>query len=369
MALASPLIELPEPDAKHISVQAVVMLPPLTGRERELLPVLVRAIPRATAEYTRSMILSQTGGTPATCTLMPDHVQLGVTVDPGDLSTAMAIVENLIFKAALRDEDITRGSEAPELEIWERVIAPEVSDAKDIKPVEVRDLYTRVFRPENTTLAVGGPIVSGEAQAKWKAFVDRWAVPRLLPRNVVPEAIKVRPGTSSLSVFEIDRPVRDVPPAELLALIALGSGKGSTLFRVARQKLGISYEAQAVLRPARVGFEEKVVVTTDVAAGELTQSLLDDVNGWTDRERLRALGMAEAISTNGSSFGPLYLRGTRPLTNSLEDRTFMAAYWQAKTGTAWQPDLVATQMRAVTLDELKQAALRILDNKPVVRQL
>jgi hypothetical protein len=50
---------------------------------------------------------------------------------------------------------------------------------------------------------------------------------------------------------------------------------------------------------------------------------------------------------------PFYFSGDRPLVNSLDDRTFLNAYWRMKTGRAWsQPDL-----RNVTIDHVRQLAL------------
>ena len=54
-----------------------------------------------------------------------------------------------------------------------------------------------------------------------------------------------------------------------------------------------------------------------------------------------------------------------PNGDSLDDETFMAGYWQMKTGREWNPRKVVGEMALVNLPELKEAALEILKSQKV----
>ena len=84
--------------------------------------------------------------------------------------------------------------------------------------------------------------------------------------------------------------------------------------------------------------------------------LLDDVKAWTEATRKRAIGMAEAVFTHQVPFSPFYVHGKSGISDSLEDQTYMAAYWPMKTGQPWNPQALLESMRNVSLDELKEQA-------------
>lgn len=358
LLLSTPLIEVIDPGSRVISIQAVAMLPDLPPPERDLLPELVRRIPRATEEYNAHM-MSDLGSGPPICTLSPDSIRVGVTVDRDRLTSGLDLMDNLLTKALLKPE-----TEPPApRSLWDRALWPVPPAPETVRDAELTDLYHRIFRTENLTLAVGGPIVPGDAQARWAQHVERWVPVRPLMMETGP-ATATQPvnGNSPLGVIDIGRPVDRLVSADLLALIALGCGKGGSLFQVVRQRMGLSYQLQAVLSPDISGFRERLVITTfaeqasESTAKSVQTELLKDVDGWTEVQRQRALGMAQAILLGSREDGPFFFSGDRSTGNSLADRTFLAAYWKAKTGANWDAMATLNSLRDVPLDALQARA-------------
>jgi hypothetical protein len=155
---------------------------------------------------------------------------------------------------------------------------------------------------------------------------------------------------------------------ELLAVIALGSGKGSTMFEKLREEQGWSYRQEAVLWPTVGGFVPRFIMASgDKTPGpELAKAMklkmLEGVQAWMDSDLARARGMAEGIMNRGFEMSPLYFNPSWPVTESLDDQVFLRGYWRMKTGQAWDPKKLLGQMAAASLQEVKDAASDMLTN-------
>ena len=101
-------------------------------------------------------------------------------------------------------------------------------------------------------------------------------------------------------------------------------------------------------------------IAANQLAKNMKQELTDAVVTWTDADLARAKGMDEGILMRGLPMSPLYFNEYWPLTDSLQDRTFMAAYWPMKTGQVWDSAKLLAQMCQVPLPVLKQSALDIV---------
>jgi predicted Zn-dependent peptidase len=352
------VVEVPENSATEVALEAVVSLPKLTAGERGLLGVIVRALPRGTEQYSRKDMMITTDGAPVVTDLMADHVRVGFTVPPENLKAGISLMENLLRRARISAEDLGSPMAMP-IDSWMGSLVTTVYPVPSLRADRVRDLYRKVFRPERVVLAVGGKFAPGEPTALWKSKVATWQVGR---EPTFRDDYTTATTRISENLLEIRKPAQ-FSPSMLLAVFALGSGKGSSLFRIAREELALSYRQEAILWPSEGGFETRLLVrTTQKQPGleELRTALLKDVESWTEAERSRALGMAEAVMLRSLPFSPLYLSSRGPLSDSLSDRTFLAGYWTLKTGAPWNPIEMLANMRAVPLDALKSAARSIL---------
>ncbi|HJP84174.1 MAG TPA: hypothetical protein VJ835_11800, partial [Fimbriimonadaceae bacterium] len=231
------------------------------------------------------------------------------------------------------------------------------------------------FRPENITIGVGGKIEPGVASRKWEEWTSDWKAPKLPRLDYRSEAAGKSADSPRLSVIEFvgdSFPSRDAAfSTRLLALTAIGTGKSAALWEVSREDLGLSYRQESMLSPSPDGFFPRVIVATShkddlpEQSEKLCAALIAKVERWTDTDRKRAMGMAEAYLIHGSDMSPLYFSQSWPITNGLEDEVFVRAYWRLKTGENWNPYQLLGRMGFVELKDLQETALRFLKNAKI----
>jgi hypothetical protein len=152
---------------------------------------------------------------------------------------------------------------------------------------------------------------------------------------------------------------------KLLAVYALGVGKGSAVFRVLREREGWSYRQEAFLWPTPKGFRTRLLMATDLPNDDwpkaMRAALRADVEGWTDADLKRATGLAKAQMVRGIGPDPFYLTPKGPAGETPAGQAFETAYWHGKAGRALDEARLASQFELVRLDELKETALDMLD--------
>lgn len=362
------VIEIPEPADDRVTICAVFKLPPLEPLTRASADVLAQVVTNDNDSYTKQEMrdLCIPGGQPR-CFAMPDHMMLQLSVLPADIGAGMRMMAAMVSTARMQVDVMNEYLLAEPYRhksVWTLGLDGESRAWDRLRATDISGMYFTVFRPDNIVLAAGGALKSGEAQAAWNDASSSWARQRALPlRQSIP--FKTYPQLYSSNVIELRGPEvkADDPtlPAKMLALMALGSGKSSSLFQDIRETRALSYRQEAVLWPTANGFVPRLVLQikplpTDQETKELADikaALLDDIGKWTDASLQRAQGFASAMASNGSDLSPLYFRPSSPLGTSIEDRTLLTAYWDLKTGQPWNGDAMATAFKAVDLAALK----------------
>jgi hypothetical protein len=374
----NPVMEFVDPDAKYVSVQAIVKLPHLSGHERAEVALIADIMGNDVAGYITDDMRNMAGsvGDSLKITLMPDHLRIQIGVPPGGLKPAIGYIDAILRDSHLLPTDINASMEAIPFRnqsLWATALRPYKYKFSRIRHEDIVEMYHRICRPENVWLAVGGPVHEGEAEQYWVAKNQDWK-PGRLPRPSLDQSPLVEmqdlPGHESM----IELRGKTIPAndpgiaARIMALIGLGSGKGSAMFGRLREAEGWSYRQEAILWPAEDGFMPRLIMASGdkTPSAELAKGMKDQlteaVNAWTEADLARARGMAEAILMRGIEMSPLYFNPSWPTTDSLHDRTFMAGYWQMKTGRTWEPTKLLGQMALLTLDEFKEAASQILSS-------
>ncbi|MGV3617195.1 MAG: hypothetical protein ACO1SV_17855 [Fimbriimonas sp.] len=372
LAFAALVYENPEPGATETSIQALVRIPKMDARDAAALEVLADVLPQDIEGYSRRDILTVTGGIPVRCVAEPDHLRIVVTVPPENVKPALSLLDAMLRKSRISDAEVRESIQRQSrVNYWSAALRPFDPSLREIRGQDVVDFYGRLVRPEAIVLAVGGRIVPRQVQEEWDRRLESWGRPRPLPPTpFIPPAVarsKNPGGITTLDLAAPAFPARDAAlPARVLALVGLGTGKGSSLFRVARGKLGLSYRQEAVLTPTVDGFEPRLLIAMRPAEDEaakveaLRTALVEDVKGWTESDRSRAIGMAEAVLLRATEWSPLSFQRQGPIDDDLEGRTFLRAYWPMKTGQPWNPGQLLETMRLVPLNELKEAATEIV---------
>lgn len=374
--------ELVEPSAKLTRVEIVVGLPEQDRETWACANVLTRVLPQGTHNYTAYQLLTYAtlAGDPIRITAAQDHMRIGFAVPAGDLRLALELTDELVREALLPQAAVTTAIDelpfrrrSPWLEAW----MPWKMDPKHLTREDVVSLYRRAFKPGNVSIAVGGVMPQGEAR---RAFSQRFATwqaaevgrPR---RGASVEPVTTRAGMTTISIW--GPVVRSIPSVSTsptdaytlaeaaLACVMLGQGKGCSAYRVLRERNGWSYRQEAMLMPSQDGMRAGLVFGTS-SSGDATDpadladqaraQLAEDVAEWGEPERLRAIELARATQELGLPLGVIALSAERPLSQSLEDRTYLEAYWRAKTGRSWNWKALLDDMLRVPLERAKAFA-------------
>ncbi len=369
------VLEYPDPAVPYITVQAVVRLGALSGKEQAFAQVIDDTLTDATENYNEDQIWQYTtmAGEPLTCTLSGDHFRVQLAVPKGQMALAAELTSELLMHARFADDvvqaDLVAAAHRP-VSYWSELLQPYQLDYRRIKQEDVVTFYHKTFTPENTTIAVGGDFDKGECQEQMAKFLDGWTAPPqpkyhirkvetspppLLARHAFPVT------TVELYGPEYGKSAPDFA-ANLLVATAIGVGKGSAMFRILREKMSLSYVQQAIVAPTPGGFQTHMVMVVKPSEDEtglvdtMRTALLADVANWDEATRQRALGMAQAFLKNQAIATPLYFDGASPVGFGFDDALFLNAYWTEKMGETWDGAKLLNQMRAVSLDDLKKMA-------------
>ena len=371
------IVEWLDPTWNYVSVQAVVKVPPLTANEHNLLTQIVSTLDEsATYRAVQVADVAARTGSRLRANLMPDHIRIGMEVVPADTAIGVSMVASVLREPVVAPERIDAAGQDLRFRrsgYWRQALGPSTFEPARYLPRDVSELMERVFRPDNVTLAVGGNLTPGVASAKWDEIRAAWTVRKLEPdRKLIQKPRQAAAINATLSVIELaGEPFSATDAAfatRLLALTALGTGKAASLWKVARDGLGVSYRQEAVLSPTPFGFEPRLMVAhagdgnLEELGTKIREGLISEIAAWTDIDRKRALGMAESFLVRGGDLNPLYFASGRPAGADLADQTFLQAYWLMKTGTRWNPHGLVGRMGFVELADLKSTAEKMFSS-------
>lgn len=366
---ASPFV-VPQPNAPAVTFQVIAPLPALSESEMASTEVLAQVMSRQTQDFSpgRVLYILSGAGDAIHWDVTSDHLRFSFTVPKADETLGFTLFESFLQRPALTEENIKLAEASlsrRRLTPWQLVLAPVCSDPAKVRSAEILRMYRTLIRPEKLVVAIGGDVDQVMIQNEYSVRVASWH-PDRAPRAYAPFLPKWK-AASPATIVELpghDNP--SVSPADVLAIFALGCGKGASIFRIWRETNGWSYLQAAGVRGGSGGLalDSWFATNPDSAATELkdaSTSLTKDVDAWTDADRSRALAMAESVLLHDLAFGMFWFDSTGPLRDTLEDRTFLAAYWKLRTGSDWDPRALLDQMKLVSLEDLRKAAAAYLE--------
>ncbi len=361
------IVEIIEPAAARVEIQAVVSLPPsLSPRERGALMIIREMLVLGTDNYTKNRLLDLAllNGDPIRVSLSFDHFRIGFSLPANSEDVGADMVSNLLRNALFREDEFASAlALAPfrSYPAWPSALGNGERDFRSLRLSELRQVYQRLFRPENVTVAVGGVFTSG---AFLRKFADWAPAPaRAINPGKPQELYKSHP----VNTVALWADLGDVPYPQLeLTAIALGLGKDGAAFRVVRNQLGQSYRQEGVVSPGPAGLRLGVVYQSSAPdAPAALAALAKDIETWSDLTLKRAQATIKALDALGMGYSSVYLDPAGPLTSSLPDRCYWAAYAAAHK-LPQDRKLVLTAMGSVSLDQLKSTAKRWASEAKIV---
>lgn len=360
-----------DPNASEIAIEAVVAIKDDSDYGQAVARTLALSLKGRTTTYSIKDIQTVTNGQPIQAEFMPDHIRIGLSVPPGNLRAGLSLMESLLKEASLSDDRINqvKSQVIRESNPWDQTLFGTRADLSCVINDDVRSAYHELCTPNNVWIGVAGTQEKDQAAQQWQTRVELW--PEIVPKPKYKSNPKVRfRDNSTLTTLEFRSGLisaGDVDlPARLLALIALGGGKGSDLFEICRRQHAWSYRQEAFVWPNSKGWEPRILMAISSDGGPTQETVLEElrkaVNKWSEDDRKRAVGFAQSVFRRGLEFSPLYFTNNGPPNSTLEDRAFLIAYWPMKTGRAWNSEHLLASIALVNLDDLREAGKGLLAN-------
>ena len=360
------IAELIDPSQNRITIQTLVSCEELGARDRDDITVMAKAFTWRTLDFTRNQMAVITGGRPVESSMTPAGLRFSLSVDPNQLSQGMALMFSLIAHPTFDEEDFTKASEKltkRTVEGWSRAFDRTSHVFRNIKAYPAQQLFERIFRPENITIAVGGKFDPNTAKEAWAKRSSEW---NLAPKpqgyfDISKPTDREYPGLTLVVEPILDRKMlsnlENDTVAKFLAVFALGVGKDASFFRVIREQLSVSYRQEYVFIATPSGLEPRWIIasTKPVDLALIRTELGHDIDAWNEDSRTRAIAMANGVWKHRLPWEPIVASGQESHSD-LEDRTFLSAYWTRLTGSVWDEDRILKAMSLIDLEKLKSAA-------------
>ncbi len=368
------ITEYPTANKDSIAIEAIVKLPPLNPAQRYVLSQAMNLAVQMTPEYGNKEVLRLLKtGTRFRLYQAADHLRIGLTVDAGDYGPGLSLLHSVLCEPTFLSDTIKARKSTISNPWWPAYRGYESQDSP-LERETIIALWQGIMRPQKISVAISGRFPAKDPGEKWRRMKDGWVynAPNQLPLTY-PLLAKDTPNSPPLLIFD-SKPIaisRSVLAAHLLAANALGVGKESALWLVAREGMHLSYRQEAFLIPTAAGWRFRMAFGVDDAGtkpesiAELRTKLLAKCDGLTQLDLDHAVGLGRGYLVNQIPTLPMIIGIGEVLSNDANDQLYLRHYWTTMFGFDWNAESFLTLMKAVTLPELKALVHKLVDESDV----
>lgn len=378
LLLASPqvtVVEVSVPETQHIAAVALVPTPLEDRWDVAAQRAMTTLLMEDNETFTRREMLAHASGLIGAPTVesMPGYIRITIAC-PKRLGPEFAaqLLDSVLRKDTFAVGSIQTALKGSELDDdpWSKALEVFDVSGSGMRPVDVVERWRAWRNPEKIHVAVGGDFIAGVgAAAIQKHFLD-WQAYRLIRPRKSGAARPLAKSGSKTDLFEFRGDL--VSPANIscgptaVAMTALGVGKESSLFRIVRETLRWTYRQETVFWPEAGGFRPRLLLAwkaipePEGRIEQLRDELLKDVEQWDLRtlernKRLTLLGLRGQFPQS-----VWWLDTSGPIDDSVISKTGFAAYLSLVGAHATSETVFATAIEKSGLDEVKEAARRLI---------
>ena len=368
------IVEYPNNNRQSVAIEAIVKLPKLNAVQRFVLSQSLNIAVQMTPEYSNRDVLRvlQTG-TRFRLYQAADHLRIGLTVDSEDFGPGLSLLHSVLTGPTFL-QDTIKARRSTIINPWSPAYRGFESQETELERETMVELWRDIMRPKNITVSISGRFRAHEPSEKWRAMQTGWiySVPSSLPLSY-PLIAKPPANAPPLLVFD-SKPIaisKESLATYLLAANALGVGKESAQWLVAREGLNLSYRQESFLLPTADGWRFRMAFATDSAGvaasaiAELRSKLRAKCEAMTQQDLDHAVGLGRGYLMNQMPTLPLLLGIGETLSNDENDKLYLRHYWSTSFGFEWNAEALMLQMRATQLAELKALLLKLIDESDV----
>jgi predicted Zn-dependent peptidase len=377
-----PVILERRPSAETIAFCAMLRTDDLTVEETAWLEQIVASWYGGTEALTLTRLrnlAAQTGGR-LTIQSTPDRLIFAAEAPKESFHLIVSVLSELWLHPDLREQAVVRGSAErekvelfPDLPLerrlnglaaklgWRALTLPRSTDST------LQAAYARAFQPDRVAFALVGDIRSDEAVDRLNRSFGFWqnragSKPRAPGRRAIPREAVDAPF-AGVRLVGPSVTSEDLVPF-MIAVAALLEGKGSILGRRLRYERAESYQF-GTMESVRQGRLEVILYASFDEAGDPDRTLnrnrvREAVEAMTEADVRRAKSLLASQLRFGRSlslFGRSLPRGQREAA----DVAYWLCWWQLFGGSLDRAAHLLEQIDAVTLVQVRQAALSALE--------
>lgn len=374
-----PVFELPDPMATNIIFQVIMKTPPLMRSEHADWVVMANSVLDGVEDFSNTRIreLTRDSGLSPRVIVMNDHVRIVYAVTADQLAQGSKLATMILSKPKLRQDSVTKAIgtlSEPISDPFSAAVLPQTYDFSKVNEQSVQRTFATRFDPKNSIVVVGGAVTPGLAAQEMARWTRVWE-----PKKVVsPVAARIDPPEPLLrsrigvSSFEFrGKPFTPATPfsgSMFLATIALGMGKASTLWRVVRQEMGLSYVQEGLLWPTTDGWVPRFIVLRGSEESEvelftnMRTNIIADIDKWDEAHLARSQSLAKASLERGSDLSPFWIAPDESIQPTLEDRcAWIGLLELTKTGAVGMKTL-SSALENVDLESVKDQAKKMIES-------
>ncbi len=368
------ITEYPAQDQDYVAIEAIVDLPKLNPSQRYVLSQAMNVAVQMTPEFgNRDVLRAQRTGTRFRLYQAADHLRIGLSVENDDLTTGLSLLRSVLTQPTFMAETIKVRRSA-----WIDPWAPAYNGYEQQETPLDRDtmvqLWQAVMKPKNISVAVSGNFRAGVPTEKWRSMQALW--PTLADNGLplkFPAKMATKPNSVPILLFD-SKPItisRTNMASYFLAANALGVGKDSILWSVAREEMNLSYRQESFLMPSESGWIFRMAFATDQQGVKpetittLRQKIRARCDALTQAELDHAIGLGRGYLQNQIPTLPLIIGIGSTVSTDPNDQLYLKHYWALKFGFIWDRENLLEQMKSTKLEDLKKLLLQIVDESNV----
>lgn len=372
--------EVPVPGEQLIVMQAWVKGGDFPADEAAAWKILPDVMIAGTTTYTAPEVrrLATSAGFPVSVVSYPDMLRIQVVATPGDWQNAVRVFASLYFEPNLRQVDVDAAVKDAMLRRtspYEFAADPRELNYGSVNEQLVRYVWQKHAQPAGTEFVVYGAVEPGLV-AMLHQELRQWRQPaKATVRRGVSPAVVAKAIPGGVSVYRVAckplTPSMQFSSAKLLATFALGAGKDCTLWRVHREKQGLTYLTEGILYPTLTGWRPTFTMLRTAGPEENKQlftmvaDMLADIETWDEQTLIRAKALAVASLTTGHPASPFWLTPSGPMAVGTLQQASWRGYLNLSGATAIGPAKWAEMLDVVDVETLKAQAKAMLTDSEI----
>ncbi len=333
-------VVFPEKKTEHAMIQVYFRAEQLTNEEQEHLKILGDLMLKGSKEFTKEEIQQHLLKAPEIQQGL-DYIRLTFFLKKERFSSGLTLIHSILTQPHIEEKD-----KCFVVLHHKMVQNPNLFFvlAGNLDPIKAQEtFYSRFFSPSTRGF-----------------FLKDQALPSVDKLTAIKESNQIVLNSDFFKIGDCSS------ASKFLATVALGAGKGSSLYRILRETQGLTYFQQTGLTPTAKGFCPSFKIFKSSLPGHQSfvihakEELLKDINDWSVAHLDRSKGFGKGLCCYGLMPGFFGLG----FSDGLKDQAFNDLIWKGYLAFVGDSPVTLSQFSkkcfSVTLPEIQKQAVELI---------